>query len=413
MDVEIVTIGDELLLGKSVDTNSAFIADKISSLGLNVRFKSSVGDAVEEIEDAIKLAVKRAGIVITTGGLGPTDDDNTKKAIVKVFQRRLVFDEKLLEDIRSRYAKRGFEMPAINQNQALIPTGTQIFKNKIGSAVGIGIIESDFIFIALPGVPAEMKQIINDEIIPFLSGKNLGQPAEVITLRTNGIVESRLAEMLSDELKLEPGVKLAYLPTVSGVDLRIVANGSDDNAVKEKSQRLVTFIEKKVGNKIYGRNAETLQSIIGQLLKDNDKTIAVAESCTGGMLGEIITTVPGSSKYFLGGVAAYSNETKIKQLGISGELLDKYGAVSEECAIEMAFGCRKKFESDYALSITGISGPDGGTDEKPVGATYIGLCSTHNKVAKLFNFGIDRQTNRARACFTALEMLRREILDLD
>jgi nicotinamide-nucleotide amidase len=413
MDVEIITIGDELLLGRTIDTNSAYIAHKISALGLNVRFKSSVGDDVAEIEEAIKLAVKRSGVVIATGGLGPTDDDNTKKAIVKVFQRRLVFDEKLLEDIRARYARRGIEMPAINQNQALLPSGSHIFKNKIGSAVGIGVIEKDFMFIALPGVPVEMRQIIDDEIIPFLKGKSLGRPLQMVTLRTNGIIESQLAEILSQDLKPESGVKLAYLPGESGVDLRVVGSGDKVEIVGESVRRLVSYIEKKVSKHIYGRDSDTLPSVIGQLLNDNDKTVAAAESCTGGMLGEMITTVSGSSKYFLGSIVAYANEIKERQLGVSKGLLEKHGAVSEECAVEMAVGCRRVFECDYALSITGISGPDGGSEDKPVGTTYIGLSSAHTNFARRFNFGVDRQTNRARACYAALELLRREILDID
>ncbi len=411
-EVEILTIGDELLLGQTIDTNSAYIGRKITEIGLLPQYKSSVGDSVEEIETAIKLAVKRSGLVIATGGLGPTDDDNTKKAIVRVFQRRLVLDDKLLEDIRARYKKRGIEMPAINENQALIPSGTHIFKNKLGSAVGIGIIEPHAIFIALPGVPTEMRQMVDEEIIPFLSGKKLGKPVSMVTLKTNGLFESQVAEIIAPDLKPGPGVKLAYLPSFSGVDLRVVAVGDDVSEANEKTQYVVEYIKKKIGNYIYGQDSDTLPSVVSEILKKNGQTLAVAESCTGGQLGELITTVSGSSAYFLGGIIAYANDVKKSALGVSLETLAKHGAVSEQCAIEMASGCRKNFKSDYALSITGIAGPDGGTPDKPVGTTFIGLSLIRHSFAKQFHLGAEREMIRSRACYAALEMLRREILNI-
>lgn len=412
MDVEILTIGDELLLGQTVDTNSAYIALKLSEIGLIPKYKSSCGDNVDDIEKAIKLAVKRSHLVIATGGLGPTDDDNTKKAMVRAFQRRLVLDDKILGDIRARFKKRGIEMPTINENQALIPTGSEIFKNRLGSAVGIGIIENNFVFIALPGVPSEMKKMLDEEIISFLSGKNFQKPAAIVTIKTNGLFESQLAEIVAPELNLESGVRLAYLPGYSGVDLRIVALGPDNSIAQEKAQKVADYIERKVADYIYGRDNDTLPSVIGSLLKKKKRTIATAESCTGGELGEMITTVPGSSGYYLGGIVAYANDVKVKKLNVSQGTLDKHGAVSEECALEMADGCRKEFQSDYALSITGIAGPDGGTAEKPVGTTFIGYSSNQRSFARRCNLGLDREMIRARACYAALEILRRELLNI-
>ncbi len=412
MDVEILTIGDELLLGQTIDTNSAYIARQISAIGLLPLYKSSVGDTINDIETAIKLATKRAGLVIATGGLGPTADDNTKKAIVKIFRRNLVLDDRLLEDIRARYRKRGIEMPAINENQALIPSGSQIFKNAIGSAVGIGIIGPQFIFIALPGVPTEMKYMLDQEIIPFLAAKKIGVPVRIITIKTTGICESQLAEIIVPELTLGQDVKLAYLPGFSGVDLRVVGAGADQAAAEENAQKVVDYISNKIGKYIYGQNDDTLPSVIGQLLKKKSHTLAVAESCTGGQLGELITTVSGSSDYFQGGIIAYANDVKQSQLGVGQDTLAIHGAVSEQCAVEMAIGCRNRFNCDYALSITGIAGPDGGTPEKPVGTTYIGLSSRQNSFAKQFNLGAEREMIRSRACYVALEMLRREILDI-
>jgi nicotinamide-nucleotide amidase len=412
MEAEIITVGDEIVTGHTVDTNSAFIAARLTDIGLTVKFKTSVGDTMEGMEEAFRLALKRCQIVIVTGGLGPTDDDITKRAIVKVFKRNLIFQEEILQEIKRRYAARGVEMPAINQNQALLPQGARFFPNKYGSAVGICIAEDGRIFVALPGVPAEMKQIMNDEVVPYLKSLKTGQTLKVIKLRTTGIIESRLAEMIVDGLKLESGVRLAYLPSPRGVDLRIMASGESDDQAFEKAQTLQRYLESVCGKYIYGYDEDTLEGIIGQLLVDNDKTMAVAESCTGGELGMMITTVPGSSRYFLGGVLAYSNDVKINQLGVDAKILDEYGAVSDVCAIAMASGVRKLLGADYALSITGIAGPDGGTDAKPVGLMYVGLSSTRDAYAKEFHLGTNRDYNRSRAVYAALELLRREILDI-
>jgi nicotinamide-nucleotide amidase len=412
MDTEIITIGDELVTGHTLDTNAALIARQVTDLGFNVRYQTSVGDSQEAMEEVFRLALKRARLVITTGGLGPTDDDVTKKAIVRVFKRNLIFHQEILDDIRARYAQRGIEMPAINQNQALLPQGATLFPNKHGSAVGLCIAEEGRIFIALPGVPAEAEQVLLDEVIPYLKGLRSSQATKIIKLRTTGIYESRLAELLGHEFKLETGVRLAYLPAYSGVDLRVMATGENPQEAGDKALRLVRHLEETCGRYIYGRDDDTLEGVVGQLLADNDKTLAVAESCTGGELGMLITSVSGSSGYFVGGVIAYSNDVKIEQLGVDAEIIEKRGAVSEPCAIALAVGCRQLMNSSYALSITGIAGPTGGTEDKPVGTTFIGLASAHASYARKFNFGERRDTGRARASYAALELLRREMLDI-
>jgi len=412
MDVEIVTIGDELMTGHSVDSNAAEIARQLTAIGLNVKYQTSVGDMVEAMEEAFVLALKRVQVVLTTGGLGPTDDDLTKRAIVKVFKRNLIFHEDVLEDIKRRHARRGVELPGISQNQALLPQGASFFPNKIGSAVGICIAEQGRVFISLPGVPAEMRQILSDEVIPYLKGLNGAAAIRVVNIRTTGITESRLAELIAPKLKLKSGVKLAYLPSYRGVDLRIIASAASDEEAADKADKLVRYLEKTCGRYIYGRDEDSLEAIVGQLLKDNDKTVSVAESCTGGQLGQLITSVAGSSGYFVGGLVAYSNDVKVERLGIDPQVLEKHGAVSDICAIAMATGARYLFQTDYALSITGIAGPDGGTEDKPVGTTYIGLASPHASYARLFRLGVDRNINRARATYAALEMLRRDILDI-
>lgn len=409
---EVITIGDEIVSGLRIDSNSAFVAARLTEIGLNVRFTQSAPDSLEEMEEAFRLALRRSRVVITTGGLGPTDDDITKKAIVKLFKRNLVFHEDILEDIRRRYAARGIEMPAINQNQALLPQGATLFHNKLGSALGICLTQEGHTFIALPGVPAEMKQIMTDEVLPYLKQHHPGRAVTSVILRTTGIVESALAERITEDLRLETGVRLSYLPGYSGVVLRVRAEAGNPDEAQAKSTRLVRHLETRAGKYIYGRDDDTLEGVVGQLLKDNDKTLAVAESCTGGQLGMTITSVPGSSAFFLGGIIAYDNEVKVSQLDVDASLIEAHGAVSEECALAMARGCRQRFASGYALAVTGIAGPDGGTEDKPVGTVFIALASGHAAYARRFNTGVDRESIRARSVFAALEMLRRDILDI-
>ncbi len=410
--VEILTIGDEVLTGHTVDTNASWLATELTGAGLTILYQSSVGDDIDTMEQAIRLAMKRTDIVIATGGLGPTDDDLTKRAIVKVFKRNLIFHEDVLESLKSRYAARGIEMPAINQNQALLPQGATFFPNKLGSAVGICIVDHDHHFIALPGVPKEMKQIVTDEVIPYL--KNLGsdQAISVVKLRTTGIIESKLAEMIAPELKLESGVRLAYLPSYSGVDLRIIAASATQQDADAKAARLASTLERVCDKYLYGRNDDSLEGVIGELLVKRRAKLAVAESCTGGQLGMTITSVAGSSDYFLGGVLAYDNRVKISQLGVAEEILRQHGAVSEECAKAMATGAKKLLNADYALAVTGVAGPGGGTPEKPVGLTWIGIATPGGVSARSFRFSSDRQVNRTRAVYSALEMLRRELLGI-
>ncbi|MEE8576171.1 MAG: competence/damage-inducible protein A [candidate division Zixibacteria bacterium] len=412
MNVEIITIGDELVTGHTVDSNAAHICSELAASGFPVRYITTVGDRAEEMEEVFQSALKRADLVIATGGLGPTDDDITKRAIVKVFKRNLVFHEEILADLKARFARRGIEMPAINQNQALLPQGATLLPNQTGSAVGILITEQDSIFIALPGVPTEMKQILADEVIPLLKQRAGGKPMVVIKLRSTGIVESRLAEKIGDKLKLPADTRLAYLPSYPGVDLRVMAQAGSQQEAQDKAVGVARDLESLVGKYVYGRDDDSLAGVVGQLLLDNDKSCAVAESCTGGLLGGELTSVPGASRYFKGGLLAYDNNVKIEQLSVDKDIIASHGAVSEECAKAMAAGCRKLMATDYALSVTGIAGPDGGSEEKPVGTVWIGLDSAHVNKARVFHLGSSRDTIRRRAIFASLEYLRRDILDI-
>ncbi len=412
MDVEIVTIGDEVVTGHTVDTNSSFIGRALTDIGLNVKYKTSVGDALDVMEEALRIALKRAQVVIATGGLGPTEDDMTKRAIVKVFKRNLIFHEDVLADIKERYRRRGIEMPAINQNQALLPQGARFFPNRFGSAVGICIAEEGRIFIALPGVPMEMRQLMTDEVVPYLKSLKGGQTLKVIKLRTTGIIESALSELISQNMKIDSTIRLGYLPSPCGVDLRIIAPGATEADAEEKAKSVAFQLNEVIGKYQYGRDEDSLESVIGALLTKRKEKLCVAESCTGGQLGMAITSVPGSSNYFVGGVLSYSNEVKLQQLGVDELILKQVGAVSEQCALAMAIGARKLFKTDYALAVTGIAGPDGGTEEKPVGVTFISLAAPKRTFARKFQFGSNREFNRSRAVYAALEMLRREILGI-
>ena len=413
MDVELISIGDEIISGHTIDTNSAFIAPKLAEIGLAVAYKTAVGDDIKKMEEAFLVGLKRADIVIATGGLGPTDDDITKRAIVKVFRRNLVFHEDVLEDIKKRFAERGLEMPSINQNQALLPQGATYLPNKTGSAVGIVIEEGGKIFASFPGVPREMKTMLTDEFIPFLKERISSGFIKVIKLRTTGIMESALAEIIGPKLKIPDSIRFAYLPSYRGVDLRIIATGKTDDEATVPAETLAATIRELAGKYIYGEGDAALEEVVGKLLKDRGETVATAESCTAGLLAGQFTDVPGSSDYFERGVVSYSNRSKTELLGVPAEMIEKHGAVSIEVAEAMASGIRKKAGTTYGIGITGIAGPGGGTDDKPVGTVFVAVAANDKIRSRIFRLTTDREINRQRSVYAALEMLRRTILGIE
>ncbi|MEZ5360534.1 MAG: competence/damage-inducible protein A [Candidatus Zixiibacteriota bacterium] len=412
MIAEIITIGDELLYGARIDTNSAFIGNRLDSIGIEVRYMTSTGDNMDLMIEAITLALRRADIVLTTGGLGPTDDDITKNAVCKVFKRNLIFHEEILESLQLRYTERGLDMPAINQNQALLPQGARFLANKTGSALGILIEERGKLFCAMPGVPSEMRPMVDEELLPVLTSK-LGDKVIIRKkLRTIGITEAVLAEKIRPTLKFAEGVSLAYLPSYRGVDLCIKGIGTVAAEVESGVDLLAAGIRDKAGKYIFTEDDREIEEVVGALLIERGQTLAVAESCTGGLLGGRLTSTPGSSDYFLGGIIAYSNEVKIRRLGVSSEIIERYGAVSAECAKAMASGVIEAIGSDIGISITGVAGPDGGTPEKPVGTVFMGLATTRGAIHRKFTLGTDREINRERAVSAALNMIRRELLGI-
>ncbi|MEX2151800.1 MAG: competence/damage-inducible protein A, partial [Gemmatimonadaceae bacterium] len=372
-EVEVITIGDELLLGFTIDTNGAFIARKLAQQGIAVARRTAVGDSKDAIVAAVREALDRTGGVITTGGLGPTSDDLSRDAVAQVFGRELKLDDAHLAWMRERWTKRfGREMPESNRRQAMIPVGARKLDNKHGSAPGVFIEDDRGRFVVmLPGVPRELRGMTEDTLIPLLAERGCGAGGECIkslTLRTTGIAESLLQDKLAKiVLSDTQDLSLAYLPGVDGVDLRMTVRANSAALADKELQRTRKALRDVVGESIYGEDDDDLARVLIDLCRQKAHKVAVAESCTGGLLGARITAVPGSSDVFVGGVIAYSDEVKVRELGISQRDLEEYGAVSEQVARQMAIGAQRKFGVHIALAITGVAGPGGGTAEKPVG----------------------------------------------
>ncbi len=412
MKAEILTIGDEIVTGHTVDTNSSFIARELMQLGIEPLWHTSVGDNLMLMMYALRVALERADVVITTGGLGPTEDDITKDAIVRVCGTELLFHQTILNDIESRYAQRGIVMPSLNRNQALLPKGATNLKNRLGSAVGILIDTHKSCLVALPGVPSEMKAIFIEELAPLLKAR-VRDSIVVRKIRTAGIVESALAEKIED-MPRAANVRLAYLPHYAGVDLRLISSAISDDLAREQVAPAVTWLKNELGELVYGEDEATLAGVVGDLLRLKSAKLAVAESCTGGLLAGRITDVAGSSDYFDRGFVTYTNEAKVELLGVSRDILLKCGAVSAETAKEMALGALDRARVDYAVSITGVAGPGGGSEDKPVGLVFIAVAVRDGAVGKTFvkrhRFGEDREVNRERSVGAALNYLRLALL---
>ena len=418
LQVELITIGDELLLGFTIDTNAAHIARTLAANGVEIVRRTTVGDEAPKIAAAVREALDRTGAVITTGGLGPTSDDLTKPAIAEIFGRQMKLDEavatKLEERWRARFPNSRF--PATNRTQAEIPDGARILTNRHGTAPGIWLEDERGRWVAMmPGVPREMRGMLAEELLPAIKARSTGEQNVVLsgTLRTTGIAESAIAELLWPNFLGDPGtalgsLPLAYLPGVAGVDLRVTVKGRPlDEAEKLVSEAIVK-LRSRVEAYAYGVDDTDLAAVVLGKCRALDFTLAVAESCTGGMLGERITSIPGSSDVFLGGVIAYHNEVKRSLLGVRAEAIERSGAVSEEVVLQMASGVRERLGADVGVAVTGIAGPGGGTPDKPVGLVWIAVHASEVK-ARRFHVGGDRAEIRQRAAQAALEMVRRAL----
>lgn len=375
-----------------------------------------IGDEENILLSELEDSVKNYDVTIITGGLGPTHDDITKPALVKFFSDELITDEKVLKHVKNIFASRNLPMPFVNEAQALVPKNSKVIWNANGTAPGIWIEKNNKIFIAMPGVPFEMKAMSENEILPELKKKFLNQINKVIlqkTLLTTGLGESSLNEKLGDVKKLIGESKLAFLPSSVGVRLRINVEGKNNEEAISKLNEIENKIRAKAGNYIYGINDDTLEKVIGDILRERKQTISAAESCTGGMISSRIVSVAGSSDYYIGGVCSYSNKEKTNLLKVKEDTLNKFGAVSEQTAIEMAIGVRELMETDFAVSTTGIAGPTGGSDKKPVGLVWIGFSSKVKTYAMDFLFGDNRERNIERATQRALEIIRKELLNIE
>ena len=415
--VELITIGDELLLGFTIDTNAAHISRVLAEAGVEIVRRTTVGDEADRIAPAVREALDRTGAVITTGGLGPTSDDLTKPAIATIFGRRMILDEAIADALEKRWKARfpDGKFPATNRTQAEIPEGARILTNRHGSAPGIWLEDERGRWVAMmPGVPREMRGMLAEEVLPAIKARGDTDSAVLSgTLRTTGIAESAIAEMLGPNFLGPPGTELgalplAYLPGISGVDLRVTAKGMARDKAETLVGEALVKLRDRVGAYVYGEGDTDLAAVVLEQLRSAGLKLAIAESCTGGLLGERITNIPGSSDVFVGGVIAYHNDVKRDAIGVSEEVLLRYGAVSEEVATQMAAGVRTRLAADVAISITGVAGPGGGTPEKPVGLVWIALSTPETK-ARRFQLIGDRTEIRQRAAQAALEMLRRTL----
>lgn len=417
MKAEILTIGDEILIGQIINTNSVWIAQQLNLAGIRVIHMASVADEESAIVEAFEAAQKRADIVFITGGLGPTKDDITKKIFANYFNVELEINEDILNDVTAFFTKRGREINDINRRQALVPKGCVVIRNKNGTAPGMWMKKENTIFISLPGVPFEMKAMVSDFILPKLKKENALGYIYHKTVLTQGVGESTLAEIIEkwEDSLASKNIKLAYLPQPGIVRLRLSTHGDNLEKIRtivaEEIKTLVPLIEKYIyGYENYGEETPTLESIVSDLLRGKKKTIALAESCTGGYISSLFTQIPGASDIFKGGIIPYTNEAKHALLHVEESLFTTVGSVSKECVEQLATNVLKKFNSDYAIAVSGIAGPGGATSEKPVGLVWVAIATKDEVLSFKFLFGDNRQRNIVMTANAALNLLRKLLL---
>ena len=407
----LITIGDELLIGQVIDRNSAWIADKLTGLGIKVKKIISVQDEENEIIDALNEGIEKADLIITTGGLGPTVDDITKKTFAKFLGVHMVYNKDFFEKVKDYVAKRGHTIDDMLFNYSHFPAGTVFLKNRVGSAPGMLFNKKGKKIIALPGVPPEMKSIFNEEIIPLLEKESNGFYILKKTILTSGEIEAALAEKLKDiVLSFPENMSIAYLPNLGRVRLRLTAKGTDKTKLQEQLDEYIEKIKDKIGEYIFGYDNETIEEVLGKMLKERGLFLATAESCTGGMVAHMITSVSGSSEYYKGTVVSYSNEIKEKVLGVKHKTLEEYGAVSEQTVREMISGVLEVMNCDVAIATSGIAGPTGGTPDKPVGTIWLAAGSKDKIITKKLQLGDNRLKNIETSTVFALDLMRKYLL---
>lgn len=410
--VEIVAIGTELMLGETIDTNSAWLGAELAAAGLPVLRRTAVADEFELMAAALREALARADVVITTGGLGPTHDDFTREVIASVLERPLEQDDGWVRVLDERYSSRGIAMPANNLRQAMVPRGGTILSNPRGSAPGLWIEHDGRVVIVLPGVPVELRTLVAEQVLPRLRARYSSvPPVHSIRLRTTGVGESRLAEQVADLIEAVAPLSIAFLPTLAGVDIRITAADLPAAEADDRLRRAEAAFHERIGRAHFGGAGDVHAEVLGRALLARGWRLALAESCTGGLAAKLMTDVPGSSRYVLGGVVAYDNRVKAGLLGVPAETIEREGAVSEAVVRAMAAGVRKACGAECGVAISGVAGPGGGTPEKPVGTVWVAAETPAAAAARQLMIPGAREDVRERAAVAALELLRRMLLD--
>lgn len=412
MLAEIITVGDELLIGQVVDTNSAWMGNHLNAIGIKVHQITSVSDEKKHIITALDEALKRADIILMTGGLGPTRDDITKVALCEYFQTELVFNEEVYKDVEYLFHSRGRTVTEINRNQAMVPVNCTPLRNKMGTAPGMWFEKNGKVIVSLPGVPYEMKHLMTEHVLPRIkSGYKLPYILHH-TILTQGIGESTLAERLVEfEDELPSHIRLAYLPSPGMVRLRLTATGEDEKNLQKEIEILDTKIRKAASEYIYGINEDSMAAVVGNILMKKGYTLATAESCTGGYVSHLLTAIPGCSAWFAGSTVTYSYESKTRLLDVPQEVLISKGAVSEEVVRLMAENVRRRFSADCSVATSGVAGPGGGTAAKPVGTIWVAVSTPGGTTTKLLRLGDDRMRNIEVASQSVLNLLRKRLME--
>jgi len=411
MNAAILTIGQEILIGQIIDTNSAWIAQKLNEAGVNVQLITSIPDENSTIISVVNELLNKFNLVLVTGGLGPTSDDVTKHALCELFDCKLTTHQPTLERIKNLFSSRGLPVTRLNEMQADVPDRCEVLDNPLGTAPGMWFKHGDSVLVSMPGVPFEMKSIMENHVIPRL----LSQSTEIVivhkTVHTFGLPESFLADKISEwESNLPKSISLAYLPSPNSIRLRLSSTGNNKELIHKVIYEQIEKLKAIIPDNIFGYDNDTMALVVANLLKNSNSTLALAESCTGGNISHLITSIPGSSAFFNGSVVAYSNKVKEEVLGVNAKLIEEHGAVSKQVVESMAVGVRKLMNSDYSIATSGIAGPTGGTQAKPVGTIWVAISSRNFTESKLFKFGNDRERNIIRSSISALNMLRLHLL---
>lgn len=403
MKAHIINIGDELLIGQVVNTNASWMAEELNKRNIKVTDIAVIADDKDAIIKQLKTSLAEAELVLITGGLGPTKDDITKTTLCEFFHSELIIHEPTLENVRDYFTRRGLQFTPVNHDQALVPKCCKVILNKVGTAPCMLFETDKNIIVSMPGVPFEMKWLMSNEVLKILEQKMGNEAIVHKTILTFGIGESFLADKIAAWESSLPGyIHLAYLPEAGKVRLRLSAYGDNHRKLEEEIAELIEKLKEIIGDNIYGYDNDTISKVIGRILTESRKSISTAESCTGGLVGHKIVESAGASVYYSGGIISYSNDKKEQLLGVRKSTLDKYGAVSEETALEMAKGCREKMGTDYSIATTGISGPTGGSEEKPTGLVYIAISSKDETICNRYVFTTTREQHQERVANQAL-----------